>query len=96
MIANALPSMAVTLHQSPISLNTTITIYLLALAIFLPVSGWAADRFGAKRVFLIAIALYAASCAACGFATNLPELLLARFAEGAAGALMGRSGAWCC
>ena len=59
---------------------------------FLPVSGWAADRFGAKRVFLIAIGLYAASCAACGFATNLPELLLARVAEGAAGALMGPVG----
>ncbi len=92
VIANALPAMAVTLHQSPISLNTTITVYLLALAIFLPVSGWAADRFGAKRVFLIAIGLYAASCAACGFATNLPGLLLARFAEGAAGALMGPVG----
>jgi EmrB/QacA subfamily drug resistance transporter len=92
VIANALPSMAVTLHQNPVSLNTTITVYLLALAIFLPISGWAADRFGAKRVFLIAIALYAASCAACGFATNLPELLLARFAEGAAGALMGPVG----
>src|SRR5580692_7541212 len=92
VIANALPAMAITLHQSPISLNTTITIYLLALAIFLPVSGWAADRFGAKRVFLIAIGLYAASCAACGFANDLPELLLARFAEGAAGALMGPVG----
>jgi EmrB/QacA subfamily drug resistance transporter len=92
VIANALPAMAITLHQSPISLNTTITIYLLALAVFLPVSGWAADRFGAKRVFLIAIGLYALSCAACGFATNMPELLLARFAEGAAGALMGPVG----
>ena len=92
VIANALPAMAITLRQSPVSLNTTITVYLLALAVFLPVSGWAADRFGAKRVFLIAIALYAISCAACGFANNLPELLLARFAEGAAGALMGPVG----
>jgi len=92
VIANALPSMAVTLKVDPVQLNTTITVYLLALAVFLPVSGWAADRFGAKRVFLIAIALYAASCAACGFATNLPELLLARAAEGAAGALMGPVG----
>jgi EmrB/QacA subfamily drug resistance transporter len=92
VIANALPSMSVTLHQDPVRLNTTITVYLLALAIFLPVSGWAADRFGAKRVFLIAIGLYAAACAACGFATNLPELLLARAAEGAAGALMGPVG----
>jgi EmrB/QacA subfamily drug resistance transporter len=92
VIANALPAMAATLHQNPVSLNTTISVYLLALAIFLPVSGWAADRFGAKRVFLIAIGLYAAACAACGFADNLPELLLARFAEGAAGALMGPVG----
>jgi EmrB/QacA subfamily drug resistance transporter len=92
VIANALPSMAVTLRVDPVQLNTTITVYLLALAVFLPVSGWAADRFGAKRVFLIAIALYAVSCAACGFATNLPELLLARAAEGAAGALMGPVG----
>jgi len=92
VIANALPAMSRSLKVDPIQLNTTITIYLLALAVFLPVSGWAADRFGAKRVFLIAIGLYAASCAACGFATNLPELLLARFAEGAAGALMGPVG----
>lgn len=92
VIANALPAMALTLHEDPVRLNTTITVYLLALAVFLPVSGWAADRFGAKRVFLIAIGLYAASCAACGFATNLPELLLARVAEGAAGALMGPVG----
>jgi EmrB/QacA subfamily drug resistance transporter len=92
VIANALPAMAVTLHEDPVRLNTTISVYLLALAIFLPVSGWAADRFGAKRVFLVAIGLYAASCAACGFATNLPELLAARVAEGAAGALMGPVG----
>jgi EmrB/QacA subfamily drug resistance transporter len=92
VIANALPSMAVTLRVDPVQLNSTITVYLLALAVFLPVSGWAADRFGAKRVFLIAIALYAAACAACGFANTLPELLIARAAEGAAGALMGPVG----
>ena len=92
VIANALPAMSRSFHVDPIQLNTTITIYLLALAVFLPVSGWAADRFGAKRVFLIAIVCYAASCAACGFATNLPELLLARFCEGAAGALVGPVG----
>ena len=92
VIANALPPMAVSLHEDPVRLNTLISVYLLALAVFLPISGWAADRFGAKRVFLIAIGLYAASCAACGFATNLPELLLARVAEGAAGALMGPVG----
>jgi EmrB/QacA subfamily drug resistance transporter len=92
VIANALPAMGRAFHVDPVQLNTTISVYMLALAVFLPISGWAADRFGAKRVFLIAIGLYALACAACGFATNLPELLLARAAEGAAGALMGPVG----
>jgi EmrB/QacA subfamily drug resistance transporter len=92
VIANALPAMGRAFHVDPVQLNTTISVYMLSLAVFLPVSGWAADRFGAKRVFLIAIVAYALACAACGFATNLLELLLARAAEGAAGALMGPVG----
>ena len=92
VISNALPTMARSFGEDPIHLNTTITIYLLASAVFLPISGWMADRFGAKRVFLIAIVAYAASCAGCGFATNLPEMLLARACEGAAGAMMGPVG----
>jgi EmrB/QacA subfamily drug resistance transporter len=92
VLANALPTMAVSLREDPIHLNTAITVYLLASAVFLPISAWAADRFGAKRVFLIAIVAYAASCAACGFAQNLPQLLLARMCAGAAGAMMGPVG----
>ncbi|HEY5289138.1 MAG TPA: MFS transporter, partial [Caulobacteraceae bacterium] len=92
VIANALPTMARSFHEDPIRLNTTITMYLLASAVFLPISGWMADRFGAKRIFLIAIVAYAASCAACGLANNLPEMLFARACEGAAGAMMGPVG----
>ncbi|HXV00537.1 MAG TPA: DHA2 family efflux MFS transporter permease subunit [Caulobacteraceae bacterium] len=92
VIANALPTMARSFHEDPIRLNTTITIYLLASAVFLPISGWMADRFGAKRIFLVAIVAYAASCAACGVAQNLGQMLLARAAEGAAGAMMGPVG----
>ena len=92
VIANALPTMARSFHEDPVRLNTTISIYLLASAVCLPVSGWAADRFGAKRIFLIAIVAYAAACAACGFAQNLPEMLVARACEGAAGAMMGPVG----
>ncbi|HEY1448249.1 MAG TPA: MFS transporter [Caulobacteraceae bacterium] len=92
VISNALPTMARSLHEDPIRLNTAITVYLLASAVFLPVSGWAADRFGAKRIFLIAIAAYAAACAACGFANTLPQMLFARACEGAAGAMMGPVG----
>ena len=79
VLANALPTMARSLHEDPVHLNTAITVYLLASAVFLPISGWAADRFGAKKVFLFAIAGYASACAGCGLAQTLPELLLARF-----------------
>ena len=92
VLANALPTMAKSLHEDPVHLNTAISVYLLASAVFLPISGWAADRFGAKRVFLFAIAAYALACAACGLAQNLTELLLARVWEGAAGAMMGPVG----
>jgi EmrB/QacA subfamily drug resistance transporter len=92
VISNALPTMARSFHEDPVHLNTAISIYLLASAVFLPISGWMADRFGAKRIFLIAIVAYAASCAGCGFAQNLPQMLLARACEGAAGAMMGPVG----
>ena len=92
VIANALPTMAKSLHESPIHLNTAITAYLLASAIVLPISGWMADRFGARKIFLFAIVAYALSNAACGVAQNLPQMLLARMAEGASGAMLGPVG----
>ena len=92
VLANALPTIARSLQEDPIRLNAAITVYLLASAVCLPVSAWAADRFGAKRVFLIAIVAYASACAASGFAHNLTQLLLARAGQGAAGALMGPVG----
>jgi EmrB/QacA subfamily drug resistance transporter len=92
VVANALPTMARSLHEDPIRLNAAITVYLLATAVCLPISGWAADRFGAKRVFLIAIVAYASACAASGFAQSLTQLLLARMCQGAAGALMAPVG----
>ncbi|HZZ35543.1 MAG TPA: MFS transporter, partial [Caulobacteraceae bacterium] len=88
VLSNALPTMAHSLGEDPVHLSTAITVYLLASAVFLPISGWAADKFGAKRVFMAAIALYAIACAACGFAQNLAELLAARVFQGAAGAMM--------
>jgi EmrB/QacA subfamily drug resistance transporter len=92
VLSNALPTMARAFHENPVSLNTAITVYLLASAVFLPISGWAADKFGAKRIFMIAIVGYAAASVACGLSQNLPELLLARVAQGAAGAMMGPVG----
>ena len=91
-INNALPAMARALHVEPLRLNLAITMYLLASAVFLPISGWMADRFGAKRILMIAMVLYASASAACGFATSLPELVVFRLAQGCAGAMMGPVG----
>jgi EmrB/QacA subfamily drug resistance transporter len=88
VITNALPAMAHAFGVEPLRLNIAITVYLLSSAIFLPLSGWLADRFGARRVFMTSIVLYAAGSVACGFTTDLWQLVLARFAQGAAGATL--------
>ena len=88
VLSNALPRMAVDLHESPITLNLAITSYMLATAVFLPISAWAADRFGARRIFTLAIILFAVSSAACGFAQNLTHLVTARMMQGVAGAML--------
>ncbi len=92
VLTNALPTMARALHEDPLRLNLAITMYLLASAVFLPISGWAADRFGAKRIFLLAMILYALASAACGLAQNLIGLVVARIFQGMAGAMMGPVG----
>jgi EmrB/QacA subfamily drug resistance transporter len=88
VISNALPAMAQTFGVEPLRLNIAITVYLLSAAVFLPLSGWIADRFGARRVFMCSMVLYAAGSIACGFSTSLTHLILARFAQGAAGATL--------
>ena len=91
-INNALPAMARELHVEPLRLNLAITRYLLASAVFLPISGWMADRFGAKRIFMAAIVGYALASAACGVAHSLTQLVLYRLLQGCAGAMMGPVG----
>jgi EmrB/QacA subfamily drug resistance transporter len=88
VIATALPSMAESLHEDPIRLNLAITCYLLALAVFVPISGWMADRFGAKRIFLAAIVIFTVSSVCCGFVESLPALVVARTIQGIGGAMM--------
>src|ERR1700755_257830 len=77
-IATALPSIARALHAPVLSLHSAISIYLLALGVFLPVSGWLADRFGAKQIFCFAIAMFTLASLLCGASTSLAELILAR------------------
>jgi EmrB/QacA subfamily drug resistance transporter len=92
VISNALPTMAVSLHRDPLTLNLAITAYLLAAAVFLPISGWLADQFGAKTVFRIAIVGFALSSLACGLSQTFWELIAARMLQGVAGAMMSPVG----
>ncbi|MBV6306429.1 DHA2 family efflux MFS transporter permease subunit [Candidimonas humi] len=88
VVATALPVMAGSLDSTPVKMNVAITSYLLATAVFVPISGWAADRFGAKRVFIAAILLFTLSSVGCAMSHNLTELVIARVVQGMAGAMM--------
>jgi EmrB/QacA subfamily drug resistance transporter len=88
VIATALPAIARSLDENPLRLNLAITSYLLSLAVFIPLSGWAADRFGARRVFRAAIVIFTLGSACCGAANTLPELVAARILQGLGGAMM--------
>ncbi len=88
VLATALPEIARSLGESPLHLNLAITSYLLSLAIFIPVSGWIADRFGARRVFCAAIVVFTLSSVSCGFADSFWGLVASRMAQGLGGAMM--------
>jgi EmrB/QacA subfamily drug resistance transporter len=88
MIAVAIPDMAKSLNESPLRLNLVIATYLLSLAVFIPVSGWIADRVGTRAVFCAAIATFAAGSALCGLSTSLPMILIMRVVQGFGGAMM--------
>ena len=88
MIAVSIPAMAKTLGESPLRLNLVIASYLLSLAVFIPVSGWIADRLGTRAVFCVAVLIFAAGSALCGIATNLPMLVGFRVIQGFGGAMM--------
>src|SRR5499427_790216 len=88
VIATALPTIARSLGESPLRLNVAITCYLLSLAVFIPISGWTADRFGARRVFSGAIVVFTLGSIGCGYADSLPALVIARIVQGMGGAMM--------
>jgi EmrB/QacA subfamily drug resistance transporter len=88
VLATSLPQIARDLGSDPIHLKLVLTTYLLALAVFIPASGWAADRYGARRVFRWAIVVFALGSIACGLSTNLIELVGARALQGIGGSMM--------
>jgi EmrB/QacA subfamily drug resistance transporter len=88
VISTALPAMARSLGEDPIKLNLAITSYLLSLAVFIPISGWMADRFGARTIFRNAIIIFTIGSVLCGCSHSLPELVASRILQGFGGAMM--------
>jgi EmrB/QacA subfamily drug resistance transporter len=88
VITTALPAMARSFGVAPLELNIGVSAYLLALGVFIPMSGWIAERFGARRVFAAAIALFTLAGVACGLARGPFEFTLLRVLQGVGGAMM--------
>ncbi len=88
VIATSLAAIATDIGTTPISLKLALTAYLVALAIFIPISSWMADRYGARNVFRIAMAVFVLGSIACAFANSLGFFVGARFLQGMGGALM--------
>jgi len=87
IINTAIPAMSLSLHVNPINLKIALISYLLTLAVFIPISGWIADKYGIKKVFIISIGIFTLSSLWCGFAHNLFDLVIARGVQGIGGAL---------
>ena len=88
IVTTAIPDMARSLRVAPLQMNAIITAYILSLAVFIPVSGWIADRYGARRVFAAALAIFSAASALCGLSSSLPMLVGMRVLQGFGGAMM--------
>jgi EmrB/QacA subfamily drug resistance transporter len=88
VIATSLPAIARDLGEDPVTLKLALTSYLLSLAVFIPISGWVADRFGPLNVFRGAILVFMLASLWCGFSASLEHLVAARALQGAGGAMM--------
>lgn len=88
IINTAIPTIAKNFNQDPLLLKFSVTSYFLGLAIFTPISGWVADKFGTKLVFLLSVSVFVIASFFCGLSTNIPELTSFRFLQGTGGAFM--------
>lgn len=88
IVNTVIPAMAVSLDVTPLSLKAVVSSYILSLAVFIPVSGWVADRFGTRRVFFIAVSMFTLSSVLCGLSLNVPMLVAARVLQGMSAAMM--------
>ncbi|MER8650406.1 DHA2 family efflux MFS transporter permease subunit [Mesorhizobium sp. M0586] len=88
IISTSLPQMGQSFGVTAVAMSIGITAYMLTMAVFVPLSGWLADRFGARNIFLLAIVLFTLASLACGFSQNLPQFVAARVVQGLGSALM--------
>jgi EmrB/QacA subfamily drug resistance transporter len=88
ILNTAVPAISEALHVSPLSMKSVLASYTLSLAVFIPISGWMADRFGTRRVFASAIGLFTLGSLLCGISTNIHLLVACRLLQGCGGAMM--------
>jgi EmrB/QacA subfamily drug resistance transporter len=88
IVNTAVPTMAESLGVAPLSLKAVVASYIVSLAVGIPVSGWIADRFGTRRVFSSAVAIFTLASVACGLSVNVTMLIGARILQGLGAALM--------
>lgn len=88
VIATSLPAIAADIGTNPLALKLAVTSYLLSLAVFIPASGWTADRFGASTVFRAAIAVFMLGSIGCALSSSLTDFVIARIVQGMGGAMM--------
>ncbi len=88
IVNTALPTMAASLHEHPLRMHMVIIAYTLSVALLMPASGWLADRFGTRRVFVAAVVLFTFGSLLCAQAQTLTQLILARIVQGVGGAML--------
>src|SRR6202030_3746776 len=88
ILNTGVPAMAKALAVAPLSMKAVLSSYTLSLAVFIPISGWMADRFGTRRVFTSAIGLFTLGSFLCGISSNIHLLVACRVLQGCGGAMM--------
>jgi EmrB/QacA subfamily drug resistance transporter len=88
ILGTAVPAIAAAIHVAPLSMKAVLTSYTISLAVFIPVSGWLADRYGTRRVFSSAIGIFTLGSVLCGVSTSIHMLVACRLLQGCGGAMM--------
>jgi EmrB/QacA subfamily drug resistance transporter len=88
VITTSLPAIATDIGENPLALKLALTSYLVSLAVFIPISGWVADRYGSRKVFAAAIVVFMGGSLLCAASNSLPAFVISRFLQGIGGAMM--------